>query len=150
MDNSQIPDVHSPDFPNTSVLKWTPDGPTVLANMDRATVTTYTSYLAYTHTYGPHVDRLGDLGGKYFWQLPAQGTPFTLEQRALDIYALNDPYYQYRILTLPTGFSIRTGINIPQFSLPGGARQVQFLAGDYVLTANECLQLSILEGKGQN
>lgn len=60
MDNSQIPDVHSPDFPNTSVLKWTPDGPTVLANMDRATVTTYTSYLAYTHTYGPHVDRLGD------------------------------------------------------------------------------------------
>lgn len=67
MDNSQIPDVHSPDFPNTSVLKWTPDGPTVLANMDRATVTTYTSYLAYTHTYGPHVDRLGDPGGKYFW-----------------------------------------------------------------------------------
>ena len=63
---------------------------------------------------------------------------------------MHDPYYQYRILTLPTGFSIRTGINIPQFSLPGGARQVQFLAGKYVLTANECLQLGILEGKGQD
>lgn len=150
MDISQIPNVHSPDFPNTSVLKWTPDGPAVLAHMDRATVTTYTSYLAYTHAHGTHVDRLGDPSGKYFWQLPDQGTPFTLEQRALDIYAVHDPYYQYRILTLPTGFSIRTGINIPQFSLPGGARQVQFLAGKYVLTANECLQLGILEGKGQD
>ena len=145
MDISQIPNVHSPDFPNTSVLKWTPDGPAVLAHMDRATVTTYTSYLACTH-----VDRLGEPSGKYFWQLPDQGTPFTLEQRSLDIYAVHDPYYQYRILTLPTGFSIRTGINIPQFSLPGGARQVQFLAGKYVLTANECLQLGILEGKGKN
>ena len=73
-----------------------------------------------------------------------------MEERALDILAMNDPYYQYRIVELPTGFSIRTGINVPQFSMPGGARQVQFMLGDYLLTASECLQLGILEAKGSN
>ena len=48
MEVNQIPDVHSPDFPNSGVLKWVPDGPTVLARMDRGTVKTYTSFLAYT------------------------------------------------------------------------------------------------------
>lgn len=119
MEVNQIPDVHSPDFPNSGVLKWVPDGPTVLARMDRGTVKTYTSFLAYTKTFGPYVDRLGLPYGKYFWQLPENGSPFSLEERALDIFAMNDPYYQYRIVALPTGFSIRTGINVPQFSMPG-------------------------------
>lgn len=64
----------------------------------------------------------------------------------MDVYSLHDPYYQYVIRELPSGFYVRTGINVPRFDLPGGARQVQFLAGDYVLTANECVQLGILEG----
>lgn len=38
---------------------------------------------------------------------------------------------------------------MPQFDLPGGARQVQILAGDFVFTASECVQLGILVGKGQ-
>lgn len=150
MEVNQIPDVHSPDFPNSGVLKWVSDGPTVLARMDRSTVKTYTSFLAYKKTFGPYVDRLGLPYGKYFWQLPENGSPFSMEERALDILAMNDPYYQYRIVELPTGFSIRTGINIPQFSMPGGARQVQFMLGDYPLTASECLQLGILEAKGNN
>ena len=150
MEIDTIPDVHSPDFPNSGVLKWVPDGPTVLARMERSTVQTYTSYLAYTKTFGPYVDRLGLPYGKYLWQLPENGSPFSLEERSLDILAVHDPYYQYRLVKLLTGFSIRTGINVPQFSFPGGARQVQFLAGEYVLTANECLQLGILEGKEQN
>ena len=76
MEVNQIPDVHSPDFPNSGVLKWVPDGPTVLARMDRSTVKTYTSFLAYTKTFGPYVDRLGLPYGKYFWQLPENGSPF--------------------------------------------------------------------------
>lgn len=150
MEVNQIPDVHSPDFPNSGVLKWVSDGPTVLARMDRSTVKIYTSFLAYTKTFGSYVDRLGLPYGKYFWQLPENGSPFSLEERALDILAMNDPYYQYRIVELPTGFSIRTGINVPQFSMPGGARQVQFMLGDYPLTASECLQLGLLEAKGSN
>ena len=136
MEVNQIPDVHSPDFPNSGVLKWVPDGPTVLARMDRSTVKTYTSFLAYTKTFGHYVDRLGLPYGKYFWQLPENGSPFSLEERALDILAVNDPYYQYRIVAL--------------FSMPGGARQVQFMLGDYPLTASECLQLGLLEAKGSN
>ena len=145
---SEVPDVHSPNFPNSGVLKWVPDGPTVLARMDRSTVQTFTSFLAYTKTFGSYVDRLGLPYGKYFWQLPENGTPFSLEERSLDILAVNDPYFQYRVVKLPTGFSIRTGINVPQFSMPGGARQVQFMLGDYPLTAGGCLQLGILEAKG--
>ena len=150
MEFDEIPDVHSPDFPNSGVLTWVPDGPTVLARMDRSTVKTYTSFLAYTKTFGPYVDRLGLPCGKYFWQLPETGSLFSLEERSLDIFAMNDPYYQYRIVELPTGFSIRTGINVPQFSMSGGAQQVQFMLGDYPLTVNECLQLGILEAKGNN
>ena len=150
MEFDEIPDVHSPDFPNSGVLTWVPDGPTVLARMDRSTVKTYTSFLAYTKTFGPYVDRLGLPCGKYFWQLPETGSLFSLEERSLDIFAMNDPYYQYRIVELPTGFSIRTGINVPQFSMSGGAQQVQFMLGDYPLTASECLQLGILEAKGNN
>ena len=150
MEIDEIPDVHSPDFPNSGVLKWVPDGPTVLAWMDRSTVKAYTSFLAYTKTFGPYVDRLGLPNGKYLWQLPENGSPFSLEERSLDIFAMNDPYYQYRIVALPTGFSIRTGINVPQFSMPGGARQVQFMLDDYPLTVNECLQLGILEAKGND
>ena len=78
------------------------------------------------------------------------GDRFSFEQRALDIFALHDPYYQYEIVNLPDSFFIRTGINVPQFSMPGGARQVQFMLGDYLLTASECLQLGILEAKGSN
>jgi len=87
--------------------------------------------------------------GKYFWQLPVSGDRFSFEQRALDIFSLHDLYYQYEIVNLPEGFFMRTGINVPQFDLPGGARQVQILAGDFVLTASECVQLGILVGKGQ-
>ena len=46
MEANQIPDVHSPDFPNSGVLKWVPDGPTVHARMERSTVEIYTSFLA--------------------------------------------------------------------------------------------------------
>ena len=148
MEIDEIPDVHSPDFPNSGVLKWVPDGPTVLARMDRSTVKTYTSFLAYTKTFGHYVDRLGLPYGKYFWQLPENRSPFSLEERSLDIFAMSDPYYQYRIVELSIGFSIWTGINVPQFSASGGARQVQFMLGDYPLTASDCIQLGILEAKG--
>ena len=53
MEIDEIPDVHSSDFPNSGVLKWVPDGPTVLARMDRSTVKTYRSFLAYTKAFGP-------------------------------------------------------------------------------------------------
>ena len=148
MELDEIPDVHSPDFPNSGVLKWVPDGPTVLARMDRSTVKTYTSFLAYTKTFGHYVDRLGLPCGKYFWQLPENGRPFSLEERALDILAVNDPYYEYRILTLPTGFSIRTGINISQFSMPGGATQLQvFDENNRAIPVSKLLGEGILKGK---
>lgn len=128
------------------VLRFNPDSDQVLAEMDRATVSYYASLEEFVGLYGSFVDRLGLPRGKYFWQLVPNRKPFSFEERALDVYSLHDPYYQYVIRELPSGFYVRTGINVPQFDLPGGARQVQFFAGDYVLTANECVQLGILEG----
>ena len=128
------------------ILRFNPDSDQVLAGMDRATVSFHASLDKYVDLYESYVDRLGVPLGKYFWQLVPNRKPFSFEERALDVYSLHDPYYQYAIRELPSGFYIRTGINVPQFDLLGGARQVQFLAGDYVLTANECVQLGILEG----
>lgn len=139
-------DVNAYSHRSEGVLRFNSDSDRVLAGMDRATVSFYMSLDEYVGLCGAYVDRLGLPRGKYFWQLDANRKPFSFEERALDVYALHDPYYQYVIRELPAGFYIRTGINVPQFDLPGGARQVQFLVGDYVLTANECVQLGILEG----
>ena len=117
--------------------------------MDRSTLEYFSSLSKYREAYGPYLDRIGMPSGKYLWQLPESGESFSFEARSLDIFALHDPYFQYEIVKLPEGFFIRTGINVPQFDLPGGARQVQILAGDFVLTASECVQLGILVGKGQ-
>jgi hypothetical protein len=117
--------------------------------MDRSTLEYFSSLSKYREEYGPFLDRIGVPSGKYLWQLPESGKSFSFEERALDIFALHDPYFQYEIVSLPEGFFIRTGINVPQFNLPGGARQVQILAGDFVLTASECVQLGILIGKEQ-
>jgi len=46
MEANQISAVHSPDFPNSGVLKWMSDGLTVHARMDRSAVEIYTSFLA--------------------------------------------------------------------------------------------------------
>lgn len=139
----------APRFENKGILRFVEDSETVLARMDRSTIEIFSSLSKYREVYGPYLDRIGMPNGKYFWQLPVSGDRFSFEQRALDIFALHDPYYQYEIVNLPEGFFIRTGINVPQFNLPGGARQVQILAGDFVLTASECVQLGILIGKEQ-
>lgn len=139
-------DMHAHGRRPVGVLRFNSDSDQVLAGMDRATVRFCASLDEYVALYGSCVDRLGLPHGKYFWQLVPNCKPFSFEERALDVYSLHDPYYQYEIRELPSGFYIRTGINAPQFGLPGGARQVQFLAGEYVLTANECVQLGILEG----
>ena len=139
----------APRFENKGILRFVEDSETVLARMDRSTIETFSSLSTYREAYGPYLDRIGMPNGKYFWQLPVSGDRFSFEQRALDIFALHDPYYQYEIVNLPEGFFIRTGINVPQFNFPGGARQVQILAGDFVLTASECVQLGILVGKGK-
>ena len=115
--------------------------------MGRSTVKIYTSYLAYTKTFGPYVDRLGLSYGKYFWQLPENGSPFSLEERALDILAMNDPYYQYRIVELPTGFSIRTGINVPQFDLWGVTQLQIFDENNRAVPVSKLLGEGILKGK---
>ena len=136
-------------FENKGILRFVEDSETVLARMDRSTLEYFSSLSKYREAYGPYLDRIGMPSGKYLWQLPESGESFSFEARALDIFALHDPYFQYEIVKLPEGFFIRTGINVPQFDLPGGARQVQILAGDFVLTASECVQLGILVGKGQ-
>lgn len=138
-----------PRFDNKGILRFVEDSETVLARMDRSTIEVFSSLSKYREAYGPYLDRIGMPNGKYLWQLPVSGDSFSFEQRALDIFALNDLYSQYEIVDLPESFFIRTGINVPQFDLPGGARQVQILAGDFVLTASECVQLGILAGKGQ-
>ena len=138
-----------PRFDNKGILRFVEDSETVLARMDRSTIEVFSSLSKYREAYGPYLDRIGMPNGKYLWQLPVSGDSFSFGQRALDIFALNDLYYQYEIVDLPESFFIRTGINVPQFDLPGGARQVQILAGDFVLTASECVQLGILVGKGQ-
>lgn len=134
---------------NAGILRFVPDSDKVLARMDRSTVQVFSSLRDYVESYGPFVDRLGLPSGKYLWQLPVDGKAFSFEERALEVPALKDPYYRFEVKALPEGFFIRTGINVPQFNLPGGARQVQFMAGDYVLTVSECLQLGILVGKAQ-
>lgn len=136
-------------FENKGILSFVEDSETVLARMDRSTLEYFSSLSKYREAYGPYLDRIGMPSGKYLWQLPESGESFSFEARSLDIFALHDPYFQYEIVKLPEGFFIRTGINVPQFDLPGGARQVQILAGDFVLTASECVQLGILVGKGQ-
>ena len=138
-----------PRFDNKGILRFVEDSETVLARMDRSTIEVFSSLSKYREAYGPYLDRIGMPNGKYLWQLPVSGDSFSFGQRALDIFALNDLYYQYEIVDLPESFFIRTGINVPQFDLPGGARQVQILAGDFVLTASECVQLGILVGKGE-
>lgn len=138
-----------PRFDNKGILRFVEDSETVLARMDRSTIEVFSSLSKYREAYGPYLDRIGMPNGKYLWQLPVSGDSFSFEQRALDIFALNDLYSQYESVDLPESFFIRTGINVPQFDLPGGARQVQILAGDFVLTASECVQLGILAGKGQ-
>lgn len=144
-----VPNVHDPGFRDTGTIRFIPDSETVLARMDRSTVEVFTSLEEYVEAYGPYVDRLGYPMGKYFWHLSAdpEQKRYYFEDRAQDIFALHDPIYEYEIKSLPQGFSIRTGINVPQFDLRGGARQVQFLAGDTPLTAIECLKLGILGGK---
>lgn len=144
-----VPNVHAPGFRDTGTIRFIPDSETVLARMDRSTVEVFTSLEEYVESYGSYVDRLGYPTGKYFWHLPAdpEEKRYYFEDRAQDIFALHDPIYEYEIKSLPQGFSIRTGINVPQFDLRGGARQVQFLAGDTPLTAIECLKLGILGGK---
>lgn len=142
-------DTAVPRFENKGILRFVEDSETVLARMDRSTIEIFSSLSKYREAYGPYLDRIGMPNGKYFWQLPVSGDRFSFEQRALDIFALHDPYYQYEIVDLHDSFFIRTGINVPQFNFPGGARQVQILAGDFVLTASECVQLGILVGKGQ-
>lgn len=139
----------APRFENKGILRFVEDSETVLARMDRSTLEYFSSLSKYREAYGPYLDRIGMPSGKYLWQLPESGESFSFEARSLDIFALHDPYFQYEIIKLPEGFFIRTGINVPQFDLPGGARQVQILAGDFVLTASECVQLGILVGKGQ-
>lgn len=140
----------APRFENRGVLRFVEDSETVLAHMDRSTLEIFSSLSMYLAAYGPYLDRIGMPSGKYFWQLPENGDSFSFEARALDIFALHDPYFQYKIVKLPADFFIRTGINVPQFNFPGGARQVQILAGDFALTASECVQLGILVGKGQD
>ena len=149
MDAQDVPKVHDPSFRGDMIIRFLPDSDQVLARMDRSTVQVFTNLADYLQLYGPCVDRVGYPDGKYLWHRSVGERPTYFEYRSLDIFALNDPYYSYEIKQLPQGCSIRTGINVPYFDLPGGARQVQFLAEDIVLSAIECLELGILTGRSE-
>ena len=106
MSFSDVPDVQAPGFRETGTIRFIPDSDTVLARMDRSTVEIFTSLDDYVEAYGPYVDRLGYPTGKYFWHLPADPDTkrYYFEDRAQDIFALNDPIYEYEIKSLPPGF----------------------------------------------
>jgi len=101
--------------------------------------------LKYVAQYGDRLDRLGDPRGSYFCAVPGP-KPYSFEQRSLPPGAVKEPYYRYRLLDLPPGVTLVTGIIAPWFDQPGGARQVLFQIGDILLTAEECIDLRILEG----
>ena len=105
----------------------------------------FTSARDYIARYGDQIDRIGAPRGSYFCAALVP-KPFSFEQRSPPVYAVHDPYYRYRLLDLPPGVAIHTGIIAPWFGFPGGARQVLFQLGDILLSAEECLQLNILEG----
>ena len=149
MDAQDVPKVHDPSFRGDMIIRFLPDSDQVLARMDRSTVQVFTNLADYLSALRAVRGSCG-LPGRQIPVAPARRErPVYFEYRSLDIFALNDPYYSYEIKQLPQGCSIRTGINVPYFDLPGGARQVQFLAEDIVLTAIECLKLGILTGRSE-
>lgn len=129
------------------VMAWPADGPDVLMGMRRETVQEFGSVADYAASHGRFLDRLGYPDGKYFYQLPEQG-PWPYEARSLDPLSVNWPYYQYELVALPDALRLRTGIVLPWFGLPGGARCVQVVWGNIPLTAAECIEMGILRGKG--
>ena len=103
------------------------------------------SVLDYVAQYGDRLDRVGDPRGSYFCAVPGP-KPYSFEQRSLPPSAVKEPYYRYRLLDLPPYVTLVSGIIAPWFGQPGGARQVLFQVGEILLTAEECIDLHILEG----
>lgn len=103
------------------------------------------SVLDYVARYGDRLDRVGDSRGSYFCAVPGP-KPYSFEQRSLPPSAVKEPYYRYRLLDLPPYVTLVSGIIAPWFGQPGGARQVLFQVGEILLTAEECIDLHILEG----
>ena len=129
------------------LMLWPEDSPEVLMGMHRASVEEFSSVADYAASYGTFLDRIGYPDGKYFYQLPAE-RPWSYETRSLDPLSVKWPYYQYELVMLPGELRLRTGVVVPWFGLPGGARCVQVVWGNIPLTAAECLELGVLRGKG--
>lgn len=101
--------------------------------------------LEYVAQYGDRLDQVGDPRGSYFCAVPGP-EPYAFEQRSLPPSVVKEPYYRYRLLDLPPEVNVATSIIPPWFGQPGGARQVFFRIGEILLTAEECIDLRILEG----
>ena len=101
--------------------------------------------LEYVAQYGDRLDQVGDPRGSYFCAVPGS-EPYAFEQRSLPPSVVKEPYYRYRLLDLPPEVNVATSIIPPWFGQPGGARQVLFRIGEILLTAEECIDLRILEG----
>ncbi len=101
--------------------------------------------LEYVAQYGDRLDQVGDPRGSYFCAVPGP-EPYAFEQRSLPPSVVKEPYYRYRLLDLPPEVNVVTSIIPPWFGQPGGARQVFFRIGEILLTAEECIDLRILEG----
>ena len=101
--------------------------------------------LEYVAQYGDRLDQVGDPRGSYFCAVPGPA-PYAFEQRSLPPSVVKEPYYRYRLLDLPPEVNVVTSIIPPWFGQPGGARQVFFRIGEILLTAEECIDLRILEG----
>ncbi|MBB1586385.1 MAG: glycohydrolase toxin TNT-related protein [Propionibacterium sp.] len=101
--------------------------------------------LEYVAQYGDRLDQVGDPRGSYFCAVPGS-EPYAFEQRSLPPSVVKEPYYRYRLLDLPPEVNVVTSIIPPWFGQPGGARQVFFRIGEILLTAEECIDLRILEG----
>ena len=101
--------------------------------------------LEYVAQYGDRLDQVGDPRGNYFCAVPGP-KPYSFEQRSLPPGVVKEPYYRYRLLDLPPEARLVTSIIPPWFGQPGGARQVLFQIGEILLTAEECIDLRILEG----
>ena len=101
--------------------------------------------LEYVAQYGDRLDQVGDPRGSYFCAVPGS-EPYAFEQRSLPPSVVKEPYYRYRLLDLPPEVNMETSVIPPWFGQPGGARQVFFRIGEILLTAEECIDLRILEG----
>lgn len=69
------------------------------------------------------VDRVGTENGTLL-HLMVDGRPASFESRSLPPAAAQNPYFRYRVGTLPPGWAFDVAEVAPWFGFPGGARSV--------------------------